>query len=52
VRPAYSLFVGAPVNRTPNLYEMDIAHVALNLGLSTRPVAQILEQIGREPDLL
>lgn len=35
-----------------HLYEAGIAHVALNLRLSTRPVEQVLEEIGREPDLL
>lgn len=30
------------------LYEAGIAHVALNLRLSTRPIEQILEEIGRE----
>lgn len=34
------------------LYEAGIAHVALNLRMSVRPVAQVLEEIGREPGLL
>jgi cyanate permease len=34
------------------LYGAGIAHVALNLRMSVRPVAQVLEEIGREPGLL
>jgi alkanesulfonate monooxygenase SsuD/methylene tetrahydromethanopterin reductase-like flavin-dependent oxidoreductase (luciferase family) len=34
------------------LYEAGIAHVALNLRMSPRPVAQVLEEIGRERGLL
>jgi luciferase-type oxidoreductase len=34
------------------LYQAGIAHVALNLRMSVRPVAQVLEEIGREGDLL
>lgn len=34
------------------LYAAGIAHVALNLRMSVRPVAQVLEELGREPDLL
>jgi hypothetical protein len=34
------------------LHAAGIAHVALNLRMSIRPLAQVLEEIGREPDLL
>lgn len=34
------------------LHVAGIAHVALNLRMSERPLAQVLEEIGREPDLL
>ena len=34
------------------LHGAGIAHVALNLRMSVRPVAQVLEEIGRELDLL
>lgn len=34
------------------LHGAGIAHLALNLRMSVRPVAQVLEEIGRDPDLL
>lgn len=34
------------------LHQAGIAHVALNLRLSERPVERVLEEIGREPGLL
>ncbi len=34
------------------LHEAGVAHLALNLRMSERPPAQVLEEIGREPGLL